>query len=336
MIGDLLSIIVLFSKMAYLKYFMKTFLPIVLAQYPRVKWLKTVPNGGAHSGRGLRKGNGIVPSFDDRLWLVADDGHLLVYDQANGDLLFQVDPNVAQNGENVEWTESRSSVALYYNDAHNSDVFHDVAYCVYALLEIAATGAERSRIVAMNGNGTFRWSQIMEGTVEGTPVISADGKSVFVTRNVITSTNVQNPTRRGAFTTISDDSRLITADFPSFDNYPFGPLSHVFQHGNDILYWADPWKFGYAGAGSTGILYQYDSSVDKVNQLQEFGLNAVTAPTLTNDGRKLWLGGSNTQVMGWSSMSGTFNETAAFTSTLDQNDRNKTARKCVQCYCHSF
>eukprot|EP00816_Leptocylindrus_hargravesii_P001982 CAMPEP_0196815460 /NCGR_PEP_ID=MMETSP1362-20130617/49920_1 /TAXON_ID=163516 /ORGANISM="Leptocylindrus danicus, Strain CCMP1856" /LENGTH=712 /DNA_ID=CAMNT_0042192425 /DNA_START=166 /DNA_END=2304 /DNA_ORIENTATION=- len=311
--------------MSYLKHFLKTFTPIVLAQFPRIKWLRTIPNGGTLSGRALKKGNGIVPSIDDRLWAAADDGHLLVFNQTNGDLLFQIDPKVAQNNEYVAWTESRSSVALHYNNAPGDKLFGDVAYCVYALLEVATTNTEQSRIVAINGNGTFRWSQVVEGTVEGTPAISADGENVYVARNVISSTNVQNPTRRGAFTIINDKNQSIIADFPSFDSYPFGPLSHIFQDGSDILYWADPWKFGYAGAGSTGIVYRYDSSFGQVSQLQEISLNAVTAPMLGSDGRKFWLGGSNAQVVGWISESGVFDETPAFTSTLERTDRNKTA-----------
>ena len=99
---------------------------------PSVVWSRRLPSSGTLSGSGLRSGNGVAISSNDRyLWITDSEGSLHIFDVENANTRA-----IGFAPTELEGTdpESRSSVALHEKDK-------GVAYGVYAIIDVPKTNA---------------------------------------------------------------------------------------------------------------------------------------------------------------------------------------------------
>ena len=297
---------------------------------PDLLWQIALPESGSnHAKRGLRIGNGIVLARDGvQLWIVADDGHLFVLDSRTGDVIRHVSPSEVRSADEDESrilrTESRSSVSIHYN-ANNSNT---ISFVVYAITEImSAPVQEKTRIVALYGDGSLWRTQLEDGVAEGTPVISKGGSIVILNLNTIESDNVRNPSRKGHSLVLNliDWSRDIV---DSFEHYPYGEAAY--DDKNDILYWADPWRFGY---GDRGVLYSRlisNHAIPTVTRLNQLDFSSITAPIVSDNGDKIWLGGSKSKLRSWKGDGSSIDELLPlWKRSLQRDKRNRNSRKYI-------
>mmetsp|Transcript_57 Transcript_57/g.115 ORF Transcript_57/g.115 Transcript_57/m.115 type:complete len:954 (+) Transcript_57:137-2998(+) len=253
---------------------------------PNIKWTYTLPEAGTIFGRSLRRGNGVVISKDSsRLFVTADDGSLhIIYPDA-----LQESVSFIPTSLQGTFTECQSSVALYENP--------NVQYVVYAVMDtpvVTNVGMEEvtSRIIAVNPDGSMRWTVLVEGYVAGTPVISSDGSKVFVSCNTDTG---------GLVKVIGDNddngNAKVIADLFSVDHTaPFTPVTlREVSPGKDYVFVAESTDDGFALEGN--IFF-----IDESLELRVFSVwerSAVHRPIVSNDGDSLWMGGTGSVVAGW-------------------------------------
>ena len=291
------------------------------ADAPALKWNMLLTDGGSNQKRGLRKGNGIILSKDgSQLWCISDDGHLFVLNAENGEIIHHVTPDEVRSqvaSDSIIWTESRSSISIHYNSTRNDEI----SFAVYALTEIKPNN-EKTRIVAVHADGSLWWSHTENGIAEGTPIISSDGSRIILNLNTFESDNIQNPTRKG-HSLVLDILNWFRYNEDSFDHYPFGEAAY--SEANGMIYWSDPWRFGY---GNRGILYVRNYMENFVNQLAELNFASVSAPTISESGDQIWLSGSKSKLDAWRS-NNINNEDFISNWTIDlkRDGRNETSRK---------
>ena len=291
---------------------------------PALLWQIALPESGSnHAKRGLRSGNGIVLARDGvQLWIVADDGHLFVLDSRTGDVIRHVSPSEVRSADEDESsilrTESRSSVSIHYN-ANNSNT---ISFVVYVITEImSAPVQEKTRIVALYGDGSLWRTQLEDGVAEGTTIISNDGSKIILNLNTIESDNVRNPSRKGHSLVLNliDWSRDIV---DSFEHYPYGEAAYDDKNG--MIYWADPWRFGY---GDRGVLYSR-SNYANATQLHQLDFSSITAPIVSENSDKIWLGGSRAELRSWKvDVSSNDELIPLWNRSVQLDKRNRTSRK---------
>jgi hypothetical protein len=160
--------------------------------------------------------------------------------------------------------------------------------------------------------GTLRWSTLVQGAIEGTPLISSDGTKIFVVHN----------TRYWAHLTIleSTNGTIISETIDGRPMVKYGPASLVTIQGVDHLYWADAHDMGYAIGGRVYTVNSTDFTA--VHSPQSFPSSTTVTPTLSRNG-KMWLGGRAATVHGWGE-----NSTHPLWSTqLNLSLRNASYRK---------
>ena len=154
----------------------------------------------------------------------------------------------------------------------------------------------------------------MDGTVIGNPQISSNGKLVVVLHNLPTDGVVSILSVRGNGAVISRQ----TGSFLS----PFGPSKLITVDGTDILYWGESTGSGYANYGK--ILHMnveppFDIIADFLVES-----STVVSPTVSTDGRTMWLGGKNASVYSWRLLQ---NPGRVWKKQLPTSRRNSTFRK---------
>lgn len=274
---------------------------------PSIRWQRQIPGSGYLSGRGIRKSNGVVTTKDGRVWVVSDDGGLFIFDPQNGDLLFE------SSTQPPAQSLSRSSIHFYYSDKDHSNLI----YGVYAVISI---GGGNSWVVAVNDDGSERWSQRVNGVIEGTPIIGQYGRYVYVTHNVHIGDNIQNPTRHGSFSVLSDDPAEIENSFV-FHGNSFGPAERRLLKGEDSIYWANSKKFGHA---DDGAVYQYDSGGNRILQM-DVAWSSVVAPTMSSANDWMWFGGSSSSLYGMGD--DLSYQSLSWEASLQKNWNNESTRK---------
>ena len=160
--------------------------------------------------------------------------------------------------------------------------------------------------------GTLRWSTLVQGAIEGTPLISSDGTKIFVVHN----------TPYWAHLTIleSTNGTIVSETIDGRPMVKYGPASLVTIQGVDHLYWADAHDMGYANGGRVYTVNSTDFTA--VHSPQSFPSSTTVTPTLSRNG-KMWLGGRAATVHGWGE-----NSTHPLWSTqLNLSLRNASYRK---------
>ena len=169
---------------------------------PVPKWSIQLQGSGSTSGRGLRKGNGIVTLKDgSKIVVTANDGSLhiiqtttqvkshavYVPDERSGSVLECV------SGAVIVYKEQQDH--LYFPTDEEEEILSTKEdFIVYALIDNAddekgfgdivnnrGTGTT-SRVIAVNMEGDLKWSVSIPGRIQGSPVVGKTG--IYVTHNV--------------------------------------------------------------------------------------------------------------------------------------------------------
>lgn len=176
-----------------------------------------------------------------------------------------------------------------------------------------------SRIIAVNPDGSRRWTMVVSGYAVGTPVIGNDGDKIYVATNVPVSTVDSNGN-----TVFKDDGRVrvisnnggtpfVTATkFSRGRTAPFGPLgirTVTFGGKNrDLIFFAESLEKGFADDGHLHFLTpsaSFDEAFGRGNDsynlitFSEWGKSSVVRPTVSTDGVLIWLGGTGSIIAGW-------------------------------------
>lgn len=178
-----------------------------------------------------------------------------------------------------------------------------------------------SRIIALDGDaaenevGTLRWSTQVDGAVEGTPLISSDGSWVYV---------ISNTALHAILTVLhSSDGSLVSQATDPRPMAQYGPASMLTKNGVDKLYWADANDRGYAEGGRMHVIVS-DFLEAGVHSQRSFASSSTVAPTISSDGKKIWIGGRGATIHGWD------DDTSlkpVWSTQLSQSHRNESYRE---------
>lgn len=290
---------------------------IVIAQLlpePNVRWTHTLGDGTSSIGRGLRKGNAVVAHKDGQmLFATADDGSLHIMRTESVDGSINSDTSIVFDPPAVEGKDTvcRSGVVSVDEDK----LAEKPEYLVYAVIDNVVevgNGTTSSRLLAVNLDGTLRWSLDVDGVIQGTPIVGQNGRAVFVVHNAVTETL---PIGRVSVVLINDDAPTITARYNSWNpNAPFGPPSHAIGDDNnrggehDIIAIAESWGEGYDERGSIHLLVPSDQFESRggvgeesyeLRFVSQYGFSAVARPAVSANGESLWIAAQGSNIAGW-------------------------------------
>jgi hypothetical protein len=289
---------------------------IVIAQLlpePNVRWTHTLGKGTS-IGRGLRKGNAVVAHKDGQMvFATADDGslHILRAESVEGSI--SLDDSIVFEPPAVEgkYIICRSGVVSVDED-EEAEKPEYLVYAVIDTIEEVGSGTTSSRLLAVNLDGSLRWSLDVDGVVQGTPVVGQNGRAVYVVHNAVAATF---PKGKLSVVLINDDAPIITASKSSWNpNAPFGPPSRAIGFDNnrggehDIIAIAESWGEGYLQQGSIHLLvpstlFANTGGVGEESYELRFAsaypFSAVARPTLSADGASLWIAAQASNIAGW-------------------------------------
>ena len=166
-----------------------------------------------------------------------------------------------------------------------------------------------------NQIGTLLWSTSVKGTIAGTPLISSDGKSVYVIHNTHNSavvTVLENNQGRGPIISETIDLRPMAK---------YGPPTLATIDGVDHVYWADAHDGGYGIGGRVHTIVSTDPAT--VHSERSFASSSIIPPTVSKDGKSLWLGGRDAMVHGWAENA----PKPVWAAQLNRSLRNESYRK---------
>lgn len=160
----------------------------------------------------------------------------------------------------------------------------------------------------------MKWSILVEGIVEGTPLIGRDRSRIYV---------IHNTGLHAMLTVLESDGTLLVklTDLQPMARY--GPASMVSINGIDELYWADAHDWGYA---TRFRLFTIVSDSLQTNDTRSLASISMVAPTISTDGKSIWLGGRGATVHGWDGRS----LKPAWSTRLKRSLRNESFRKCLE------
>lgn len=321
---------------------------------PSAQWTYRVPGGGTLAGRGFRAGNEIAVSPDGTtLFATADDGslHFVAIADLRDSLVFQPEAIAGT------FTECRSGVTMIYDDDNA------LAYLVYAVMDVpvqagilyegvsydASRTSILSRLLAVNLDGTIRWSLPLSGAVAGKPVQAAQKDKLYVVHNVPNFIG-SSPTR-GKVSVIllqQDNSQpTVTASIAPLDRQgPFGPpTGATLVDGTQVVVLAEAWDSGYAADNGHVFLLKPSSlykdfggqgdEAYELARMSAWSVASVTRPAVVADeALQVFCGGAAARLSGWSSVSNVVagsqeNVTPTWDVTLSPSLGNASQRKWV-------
>lgn len=280
---------------------------------PELEW---VSNGGHEMGRG----NGMVVTPDNELVIyTSSKGVLRSLETKDGKLGtrgYEVIPAV----KGVGWTLECTSSVTYHEDSSGQ------AFVVYAYVNIppvSSTSEATSFVVVVKhpsnkySNNVLMTSVEINGKVAGTPVVSSDGKHIYLTHNTQAG--------GGQFSILDSDTAKVIfteASIMDGDNKAFyGPIGMVdspaegFYNGgegntNNMLVWGPlpPDDRTYLLDGSMrGFQLPTNFRHGRANDLKNLKtirlatvyLTTTTAPTLSKSGREMFLSASMGSIVAW-------------------------------------
>mmetsp|Transcript_19097 Transcript_19097/g.21580 ORF Transcript_19097/g.21580 Transcript_19097/m.21580 type:complete len:1376 (+) Transcript_19097:201-4328(+) len=242
---------------------------------PSLKWSVQLEGSGRLRGRGLRKGNAIVAYKDGtKIFVTANDGslHIIQTTTTQVNTLAIFTPDEIQG----RFTECRSgatvvdkNIAVATGEDNNGNNFDTTLglgvekedYIIYAVLDSTVPSVNvglnsvddivSSRVIAVNLDGTYKWSVQIEGRVEGNPVVGKSG--IFVSHNSDNGIGYLSVIRidpdNGSANIVATVSPRATQ--PGNVNGPFGPpalqqRSYEDEYLDDVVVVAENWDQGYS------------------------------------------------------------------------------------------
>lgn len=184
-----------------------------------------------------------------------------------------------------------------------------------------------SRVFVLSGDsgnnlGTLRWSTGVIGAVEGTPLTSSDGSRIYV---------ISNTPLHAIFTVLdSSDGSLVKQILDPRPMARYGPPSVVtnVNNGIDKVYWADASERGYAAGGRIHAVVS--DFLSTVHSERAFASSSTVAPTVSSDGKSIWIGGRGATIHGWNDSS----LHPVWSTQLPLSNRNESFRKCDKTLLH--
>jgi hypothetical protein len=328
--------------------------------------------GAGTSGRSLRQGNAVVAwRGGDKIFVTAGDASLHILDVA-GDA-----PTTSSVFEpstiSRTFTECRSSVAVVDVETESTTVSSSEPYLVYAVVDtpmasspvewdgaqlVGSNNSDKisSRVMAVNMDGTLRWSVPIDGTIVGTPVVGSNGRLLYVSH----TDNTNKGFLSVLLTNEDGTSAELTASLsPADRDAPFGPpaIQRTLEEGNnndpssvgDRIVVAENWDDGYTEQGSIYLLSPSPDFEDAGGRGSEsyqlllvsrasWNFSAVMAPLFV--GSSLWIGGTSSNLAGWTANRDISNVLGGnqedvdprWSTQLEPNARNESQRKCYRSY----
>eukprot|EP00566_Odontella_aurita_P006625 CAMPEP_0113555294 /NCGR_PEP_ID=MMETSP0015_2-20120614/16630_1 /TAXON_ID=2838 /ORGANISM="Odontella" /LENGTH=608 /DNA_ID=CAMNT_0000456541 /DNA_START=364 /DNA_END=2191 /DNA_ORIENTATION=- /assembly_acc=CAM_ASM_000160 len=271
----------------------------------------------AKGPQGILRGNVVEISPDGALvYVTLNGGTLHMLNPSTGGIVKTYDVKPVEE----EWSvECRSGIGFHLSS------FRKIA--VFAVIDMPPRGSNekvKSRVIALthpSGDVLFTSSPI-PGRVSGTPLISSDGKFIFITRNTEDGTvghfTILSVSEFGKvrFTEASDEFKV---NGVVKSRAPYGPpgIVHNPSRGmysggigntNDFIAWADSTDSGRADIGLTrGFQFPVgfggiDFTVVRTIKLRDVGFTSSNKPVMSKDGLNLYFTGTRSSVRAWNAM----------------------------------
>lgn len=325
---------------------------------PKVSWTHSLPGSGSLSGRGLRQGNEVLVGEDDdgnTLFVTADDGSLHLINTERLDSSIVYEPETPSGTS----TESTSGVTLVRDPISGA-----IQYAVYAVIDVPigagvlyddlefdpSRSSTLSRLLAVNLDGSLRWSLPLNGAVVGKAVVGGeDNDMLYVVHNVPNLETPEESAIRGQISVVlvRASRPVVTASLaPPNRNGPLGPpagtTATIDGTRRDVIVISEAWNNGYLSFTSNvgGNVYMlkpsslYDdfdgqgNDAYEVSLVSDWSLPSVTRPAVTRgmDGG-IFIGAAAASLGGWNSLSGVVsgdeeNATPAWDLSLEPNKGN--------------
>lgn len=354
MLPSVTSLLLLFSSVSILFLLLAPSL-VCHAEYlenPSLKWSVQLEGSGRGLSRGLRKGNAIVAYKDGtKIFVTANDGSLHIIQTTNQEVntLAVFVPDEIQD----RYTECRSGATVVdkdIQDLHFVTVVADAEeaatniapavqrnitlfgpgvvkedYIIYVVCDStissdsigfnAADNIVSSRVIAVNMDGTLKWSVQVEGKIEGNPVVGKTG--IFISHNSNDGIGYLSIIRIDPINGTGNIVATVspTAAQPGSVNGPFGPPAlqqrpywsyDENEFADDIVIVAESWDEGFSV--NQGGLYMLllsttgdeSSSPTSGYQLQKISSysNSAIAPPLVY-GNSIFLGSAGGTLAGF-------------------------------------
>jgi hypothetical protein len=197
-----------------------------------------------------------------------------------------------------------------------------VEYALYAVTDVTTGQDVSSRLLAVNIDGTLRWTLAVEGTVVGKPFVGADQNTFYIVHNIPSSTTAADAPGVGRISVIVvdpiDGLPLVTATLPeTADNAPFGPATGKTiqqQQGPNNSSELDIVVFGENndnGLSAQGALYMLIPSNENealggrgnaaydLRLVFDFSRSTVARPAVSADGTAIYMGQQQSRLSGW-------------------------------------
>jgi hypothetical protein len=257
----------------------------------------------------------VVASQDgSRVFSTASDGSLhIVYTSALDSSTYFEPEALAET-----ITSCQSGVTLVEVETGTSDA--KVEYAVYAVTDETTTqdSVTTSRLLAVNIDGTLRWSAVLAGTVVGKPIVGAGQNTFYVVHNIpATSTSAADVGRISVIVVDPQDGPLVAATLPeTADNAPFGPATGKTiqqQQGpntseSDIIVFGENNENGLSAQGALYMLIpssENEALGGRGNEAYDlrlvfdFSRSTVARPAVSADGTAVYLAQQQSTLTGW-------------------------------------
>ena len=287
---------------------------------PSLRFSLQLDNTGTLSDGGLRYGNGIVTHKDgSKIVVTTDDGNLHIVQAATPVRTLAVYTPTVTEEEYYTICRSKPTI-IYKQQQQQSQTAASSDYIVYAVIDTpitsgievgedgfvepvnkANTGSIRSRVIAVNMDGTIKWDVQVSGIIQGDVVVGAGG-AMYVSHNI---NNVGYLSV--IMTNDNHDSASVVASLTSTDapNGPFGPpaLQQDTSSG-DVVFVAESWGQGYVeGDGAlymlstTSILEDTGGTGNQLQRISSWPYSSIVPPLV--NGNSIFLGASGGVIAGW-------------------------------------
>jgi hypothetical protein len=285
---------------------------------PNVRWTYDLSSAssGTTTSRRLGRGNNVVASQDgSRVFSTASDGSLHIIYTSALDFSTLFEPEALP--ETV--TSCQSGVTLLEIESDTSDDAK-VEYALYAVTDETTAQKTTSRLLAVNVDGTLRWSAVLEGTIIGKPIVGADQNTFYVVHNIPgASAEAADVGRISVVVVDPQDGPLVTATLPETEaNAPFGPATgRTIQqrqgkgaNGSEI----DIIVFGENndnGLSEEGALYMLIPSSENealdgrgneaydLRLIFDYARSTVARPAVSADGTAVYMASQESTITGW-------------------------------------
>lgn len=206
-------------------------------------------------------------------------------------------------------------------------------------------------MIAVNGDGTLRWSHGLSGNVVGTPLIGLDGDKIYVVHNVPNNNSTAVSRYRGQMTILSDNNGSVRVAAEIRNENRFGPyappsITHTTTAQGqtlDVVMFGESWGDGYIQDGQLYVVTpssEFDangglgSASYTLRTLSTWAESTVTRPLIASNLTAIYVGAGGSVVGGFLDLSAndvlTNTLNPSWVRQVQATERNITQRKELQ------